>query len=206
MALINRTVRSCILRRRLYDENEKVLSQGEPVNYLYLVESGRVSMSMTARNGKTFSLGTLDCDQQLFGEMEFFSGYLCQMDIVASEPIEVAELDANKLQLALLAQPRLSLFFASAIAIDYQDTVEILARRMLFPIAYNVAYDIYQRHLNALPVEGYQKDYLEAERFATSDRVYRRAVKELENLGLIVKKKHDIEIVDIKKLEAYLMQ
>ena len=146
--LIEQTIRDCICTRRIFDENEKLLTQGEHVDNLYLVDSGRISMGVTARNGKTFLLGTLECEQQLFGEMEFFTGYRCQMDIVPVEPVEVAIIDSQKLQRCLLEHPRLSLYFASAIAIDYQDTVEILSRRLLYPITFNVAYDIYHQYLN----------------------------------------------------------
>nr|WP_318511078.1 Crp/Fnr family transcriptional regulator [Photobacterium leiognathi] len=195
---------NCISARRIFDENEKLLTQGEIVENLYLVDSGRVSMGITARNGKTFLLGTLECEQQIFGEMEFFTGYRCQMNIIAVEPIEVAIIDTQKLQRCLLEQPRLSLYFASAIAIDYQDTVEILSRRLLYPITYNVAYDIYHQYLNDLPVDGFQKNYLEAERFATSDRVYRRAIKELESKGLIAKEKNGIRILNLEGLKIFI--
>ncbi|MGR5058832.1 Crp/Fnr family transcriptional regulator [Vibrio rotiferianus] len=202
--LIEQTIRDCICTRRIFDENEKLLTQGEHVENLYLVDSGRISMGVTARNGKTFLLGTLECEQQVFGEMEFFTGYRCQMDIIPVEPVEVAIIDAQKLQKCLLEQPRLSLYFASAIAIDYQDTVEILSRRLLYPITYNVAYDIYHQYLNDLPVDGFQKNYLEAERFATSDRVYRRAVKELENKGFIAKEKKGLRILDLDGLRNFV--
>lgn len=204
--LIEQAIRNCISSRRIFDEHEKLLTQGEHVDHLYLVDSGRISMGMTARNGKTFLLGTLDCEQQLFGEMEFFTGYRCQMDIAAVEPVEVAIIDARKLQQSLLEQPRLSLYFASAIAIDYQDTVEILSRRLLYPISYNVAYDIYHQYLNDLPVDGFQKNYLEAERFATTDRVYRRAVKELEGKGFIIKENKGLRIIDLAGLQAFVDQ
>ena len=49
-------------------------------------------MGNTAMNGRRFQLGTLECDNQLFGEMEFFTGYRCQLDIIAEEPLEVAGL------------------------------------------------------------------------------------------------------------------
>ncbi|WP_305372594.1 Crp/Fnr family transcriptional regulator [Photobacterium leiognathi] len=202
--LIEQTILNCISVRRIFDENEKLLTQGEIVENLYLVDSGRVSMGITARNGKTFLLGTLECEQQIFGEMEFFTGYRCQMNIIAVEPIEVAIIDTQKLQKYLLEQPRLSLYFASAIAIDYQDTVEILSRRLLYPITYNVAYDIYHQYLNDLPVDGFQKNYLEAERFATSDRVYRRAIKELESKGLIAKEKNGIRILNLEGLKVFI--
>ncbi|HIF9495354.1 TPA: Crp/Fnr family transcriptional regulator [Photobacterium damselae] len=202
--LIEQTIRNCISTRQIFDENEKILTQGELVDNLYLVDSGRISMGITARNGKTFLLGTLDCEQQLFGEMEFFTGYRCQMDIVAIEAVKVATIDTTKLQRCLLDHPRLSLYFASAIAIDYQDTVEILSRRLLYPITYNVAYDLYHQYLNDLPIDGFNKNYLEAERFATSDRVYRRAIKELENKGFIIKEKKGICILDHKGLKAFI--
>ncbi|WP_318419961.1 Crp/Fnr family transcriptional regulator [Photobacterium leiognathi] len=202
--LIEQTILNCISARRIFDENEKLLTQGEIVENLYLVDSGRVSMGITARNGKTFLLGTLECEQQIFGEMEFFTGYRCQMNIIAVEPIEVAIIDTQKLQRYLLEQPRLSLYFASAIAIDYQDTVEILSRRLLYPITYNVAYDIYHQYLNDLPVDGFQKNYLEAERFATSDRVYRRAIKELESKGLIAKEKNVLRILNLEGLKVFI--
>ncbi|EAS63498.1 Crp/Fnr family transcriptional regulator [Photobacterium angustum] len=202
--LIEQTILNCISARRIFDENEKLLTQGEIVENLYLVDSGRVSMGVTARNGKTFLLGTLECEQQIFGEMEFFTGYRCQMNIIAVEPIEVAIIDTQKLQRCLLEQPRLSLYFASAIAIDYQDTIEILSRRLLYPITYNVAYDIYHQYLNDLPVDGFQKNYLEAERFATSDRVYRRAIKELESKGLIAKEKNGLRILNLEGLKVFI--
>ncbi|MGF1830918.1 Crp/Fnr family transcriptional regulator [Photobacterium angustum] len=202
--LIEQTILNCISARRIFDENEKLLTQGEIVENLYLVDSGRVSMGVTARNGKTFLLGTLECEQQIFGEMEFFTGYRCQMNIIAVEPIEVAIIDTQKLQRCLLEQPRLSLYFASAIAIDYQDTIEILSLRLLYPITYNVAYDIYHQYLNDLPVDGFQKNYLEAERFATSDRVYRRAIKELESKGLIAKEKNGLRILNLEGLKVFI--
>nr|WP_236689461.1 hypothetical protein [Photobacterium angustum] len=126
------------------------------------------------------------------------------MNIIAVEPIEVAIIDTQKLQRCLLEQPRLSLYFASAIAIDYQDTIEILSRRLLYPITYNVAYDIYHQYLNDLPVDGFQKNYLEAERFATSDRVYRRAIKELESKGLIAKEKNGLRILNLEGLKVFI--
>ena len=67
-----------------------------------------------------------------------------------------------------------------------------------------MAYDIYHQYLNDLPVDGFQKNYLEAERFATSDRVYRRAVKELENKGFIAKEKKGLRILDLDGLRNFV--
>lgn len=201
---IERVMRECITDTKTVAPQHKLMQQGQQVDALILVPHGRISMGYTARNGRSFQLGTMNCDSQLFGEMEFFTNYLCQLDIIAEEPLEIAIINGDKLQHALLKTPKFALFFASAIAIDYQDTVDIFTRRMLYPIAYNIAYDLYHQHLQDQPVEGFTKCYLEAERFATTDRVYRRAVKSLEDLGLIKRDKEGLMICDLAGLKAFI--
>ncbi|GIU13964.1 MULTISPECIES: Crp/Fnr family transcriptional regulator [unclassified Shewanella] len=201
---IEQIMRECITETKTVMAQHKLMEQGQQVNALTLVNNGRISMGYTARNGRSFQLGTMTCDSQLFGEMEFFTGYLCQLDIIAEEALEVSIINGDKLQQALVKTPKFALFFASAIAIDYQDTVDIFTRRMLYPIAYNIAYDLYHQYLNDQPVEGFTKCYLEAERFATTDRVYRRAIKKLEDLALIKREKEGLIICDLEGLKAFI--
>ncbi|CEO38484.1 Crp/Fnr family transcriptional regulator [Photobacterium kishitanii] len=203
-AKIEKIVLACISEKKFVDEGQLVMQQGQQLGSLILVKQGRIALKYSTRSGRNFQLGSIYCDHQIFGEMEFFSNYRCQMDIIASEALEVWIINRDKLQHALNQDPQLALFFASAIAIDYQDTVEILTRRLLYPIAYNIAYDLYHQHLHDQPVDGFTKGYLEAERFGTSDRVYRRSVQQLITLGLIIKQKKKLEIVDMSKLKAYL--
>lgn len=203
-SLIEQVVLSCISEEKIIEEKSPLMSQGQQLNYLTLVRSGKVSIGYTAQNGRSFQLGTMECEYQVFGEMEFFSGYRCQLDIIAEETLTVAFICADILQQTLVKNPQVALFFASAIAIDYQDTVNILIHRMLYPIAYNVAYDLYQQYLRDLPVGGFTKSYMEAERFGTTDRVYRRAVKELTDLGLVERSKQGLSITDIDALKRYL--
>jgi CRP-like cAMP-binding protein len=202
--LIERVVLDCITEIKKVEKGAHLLTQGEAVSSLVLVKHGRVSLGHAARNGRSFQLGTMNCDSQLFGEMEFFTGYSCQLDIIASESLEIALISGDELQYSLAKNPQLALFFASAIAIDYQDTVDIFTRRMLYPINYNVAFDIYHQYLNDLPVDGFTTRYLEAERFSTTDRVYRRAVKSLEELGLIERTKNGIKICNLNALKDFV--
>ncbi len=182
------------------------MQQGQKLNQLVLVPSGKIAMSYSARNGRNFQLGTLKCDSQLFGEMEFFTQNPCQLDILAQTTLTCGIIPADKLQQALGEHPRLALFFASAIAIDYQDTVDIFTRRMLYPISYNIAYDLYHQQLDDLPVSGFNKGYLEAERFGTTARVYRRAIQSLEDAGLVRRSKGKLEIMDLKALQDFVEQ
>ncbi|MGL5907526.1 MAG: Crp/Fnr family transcriptional regulator [Shewanella sp.] len=202
--LIEAVILSCITETKTLKTGSHLMTQGEAISSLVLVKQGRVSLGHTARNGRSFQLGTIDCDSQLFGEMEFFTEYNCQLDIIANEPLDIMLISGDKLQQALGQHPQLALFFASAIAIDYQDTVEILTRRLLYPITYNVAFDIYHEYLNDLPVDGFNKRYLEAERFATTDRVYRRALQQLEARGFIERQKEGIKICDLDALKQFV--
>ncbi|MGL4900083.1 MAG: Crp/Fnr family transcriptional regulator, partial [Shewanella sp.] len=124
--LIEAVILSCITETKTLKTGSHLMTQGEAISSLVLVKQGRVSLGHTARNGRSFQLGTIDCDSQLFGEMEFFTEYNCQLDIIANEPLDIMLISGDKLQQALGQHPQLALFFASAIAIDYQDTVEIL--------------------------------------------------------------------------------
>ncbi|MGL4859489.1 MAG: Crp/Fnr family transcriptional regulator [Enterobacteriaceae bacterium] len=201
---IEETLRAHLSAPHWLAEGDYLFKQGQQVKQLMLVSAGKVSLCYNAENARRFQLGTIECDEQLFGEMEFFTGYPCQLDIIAQEPLRVAVCSCDKLEQLLLTHPRLAIFFASAMAVDYQDTLDIFLHRLLYPIAHNIAYDLYRQYQKKLPMDGFSKNYLEAERFGTTDRVYRRAVKELIDAGLVTRGPHGLEITDIARLEQFL--
>lgn len=204
--LLERTIYECVERKVIIDEGMNIMSQGQDMDYLYLVERGLTSMSYTAINGRTFQFGTLNCDYQLFGEIEFFNAYPCHMSIVAMEAIEVHIVSGNRLRDAIAANPKLAIPFAMALAVDYQDVMDIMFLRVLHSVTYNVAYDLYSAYIGQRQIDGFDKGYLEAERFGTTDRVYRRAVKELESLGLISKSRDGIKICKPAELRKFIDQ
>ena len=202
--LFETIIEQCIVDKKIVDEKTILFRQGCKVDKLIVVYNGTISIRYQANNGRCFHLGTVDCDDHIFGEMEFFTDYLCQFDIIAEDVLTIAVVSIDKLYLSLLEHPKLALFFASAIAFDYQETLDILLKRTLYSICFNIAFDIYQHHLNVHPVNNFQKSYLEAERFGTTDRVYRRAVNELINLDIVHKVAGKLEIKDINKLKAFI--
>ncbi|MCX8582995.1 Crp/Fnr family transcriptional regulator [Gilliamella sp. B2865] len=202
--LLESIIEQCIVEKKIVDEKTTLFHQGCKVDNLVVVYNGTISIRYQANNGRRFHLGTVDCDEHIFGEMEFFTDYLCQFDIIAEEALTVAIVSIDKLYQSLLKYPKLALFFASAIAFDYQETLDIFLKRTLYSICYNIAYDIYQHHLNIHPVNNFQKNYLEAERFGTTDRVYRRAVNELIHLDIIHKVAGKLEIKDIDNLKDFI--
>jgi len=194
----------CQIGSRYFDSGEEILRQGEQLQYLYVVPVGRVSMSIIAANGRRFQLGEANCDYHIYGEMEYFTQTPCQWNVVADEHMQVDIICIQKLTEALHQQPDMMSFFASALAEDYQDSMDIYTNRLLHPITYNIAYDLLvQKQTNTL-LGGFDKVNQEAERFGTSGRVYRRAVKDLMDKGLIRKGEQGLEIVDETILKTFL--
>lgn len=194
----------CRITSQYFQSGDVLLRQGQEVESLYLVSGGKVSINMSAVNGRRFQLGEVDCDYHIFGEMELFNGTLCQWSVVAEEQIEVDVISLQAVADLLTERPEFSLFFASALAFDYQDSLAISTHRLLHPITYNIAYDLWHRQQESVLLGAFEKSGLEAERFGTSGRVYRRAVKELIDKNLIEKQGQELRVKDMAALKRFL--
>ena len=189
---------------RYFNQNDEILRQGEQLQYLYVVPAGRVSMSISAANGRRFQLGEGNCDYHIFGEMEFFTQTPCQWNVVADEHMQVDVICIQTQAEALYENSEMMFFFASALAEDYQDSMGIYTNRLLHSITYNIAYDLLVQSQTNTVLGGFDKVNQEAERFGTSSRVYRRAVKDLLDKGFIRKGDQGLEIVDQQALRAFI--
>ncbi|CEO41169.1 Crp/Fnr family transcriptional regulator [Photobacterium kishitanii] len=194
----------CQIGSKRYQIGDPILQQGQAITQLVIVPVGRVSMHICAVNGRRFQLGEMDCNYNVFGEMEFFTKTQCQWSVVVEEAIEIDILDIKKVEKLLLEHPEFSLFFASALALDYQDSLDIYTYRLLHPITYNIAFDLLQHARRSLTLGRFNKVDKEAERFGTSSRVYRRALKTLIQQGLVEKKGTELIILDLIGLQKFV--
>lgn len=194
----------CQLSSYYVDAGTEILRQGDKLEQLFVVPVGRVSMNIIAANGRRFQLGEASCDYHIFGEMEFFTQTPCQWTVTADEHLQVDLICIHRLMQALIQQPEMMVFFASALAEDYQDSMDIYTNRLLHSIAYNIAFDLFQQDQNSVTLGRFDKVAQEAERFGTSSRVYRRAVKELIDKGLVTKQENRLEIVNKQQLKLFL--
>ena len=191
------------LHTRRFLPGELMLIQGEPLSELLLVPQGRIAFHSGVASGRLFQLGEVECHDQLLGEMELFGGNPIQWSVEARSEIEAEVIDAERLCTALEREPELLLFFSCALASDYLDTLEITTSRLLHPIAYNIAYELW-RERQRTPMLGSRKRAHEAARFGTTERVYRRALKELVEQGIIADSSDGPVITDLARLRAYL--
>ena len=176
---------------------------GERCEQLYLVAQGRISLNSAVHSGRLFQLGEIECHQQIFGEMEFFSATPVQWSVVAETELDAAVICADKLAKRLLAEPELTLFFAAALASDYLDTLDITTSRLLHPHRLQYRLRAVAR-APAHPMLGSRKRPTRRRALAPRERVYRRALKELIEQGIVCEGAEGPAIADLARLRAYL--
>ena len=106
----------------------------------------------------------------------------------------------------MLEQPELSLYTAQTIAAKFAENQKINLDKLLLPLSYNIAKDCLLRAENSNPtlLRAYSTVSAEAERFATTERAYRRVVSELVEKGLIVRSSEGLKPVDVDALEDFV--
>lgn len=199
----DRLLERCSLYRRRFLPGERMMRQGDPLEELLLVPSGRIALYSGVASGRVFQLGEVECHHQLFGEMELFGSTPIQWSVEARSELDADVIDASLLSQQLQQEPELLLFFSCALASDYLDSLDIATSRLLHPIAYNIALELWREHQRT-PMLGSRLCAHEAARFGTTERVYRRAVNDLIEQGLIEKRDGQLRVKDAAALKAYL--
>ncbi|MCG9752229.1 Crp/Fnr family transcriptional regulator [Vibrio brasiliensis] len=202
--MISRSAMS--LATRTFQTDEYLLRQGQAINELYWVDIGQFSIVFTAKNARRYSFGLNFVDNHLFGEDEFLTSSPCQFDVQASEMIEARVIPIAVMLEVLQQDARIVIWLSRSMLQRYQDGMANTMNRLLHPLMYNVANDIYQRHIGTKPAVNFSQIYKEAERFGSSERVYSRVVTQLIEMQLIVKSGNQLVVKDRTKLKSFLEQ
>ncbi|MDW7549587.1 Crp/Fnr family transcriptional regulator [Pseudoalteromonas sp. SCSIO 43201] len=189
-----------------HSKKEVLIHQDEPLSKLILVTSGTVSFSYDVGNGRRLLLGQLDCNNTLIGEIEALNNQPCIYTVTCLSDVTYHLIELKYWRKLLLEQPELSLYTAQTIAAKFTENQKINLDKLLLPLSYNIAKDCLLRAENSNPtlLRAYSTVSAEAERFATTERAYRRVVSELVEKGLIVRSSEGLKPVDIDTLEAFV--
>ncbi|WP_105199576.1 MULTISPECIES: Crp/Fnr family transcriptional regulator [unclassified Pseudoalteromonas] len=188
------------------EKKEVLLHQDQPLQKLVLVRSGTVSFSYDVGNGRRLLLGQLDCNNTLIGEIEALNNQPCIYTVTCFSDVSYNLIELKHWRQVLLANPQLSLYTAQTIAAKFQENQKVNLDKLLLPLSYNIAKDCLMRAQNTNPtlLRAYPTVSAEAERFATTERAYRRVVTELVDKGLIVRSKEGLQAIDIPALSAFV--
>ncbi|TLX49268.1 Crp/Fnr family transcriptional regulator [Pseudoalteromonas ruthenica] len=187
-------------------KKEVLLHQDQPLKKLVLVRSGTVSFSYDVGNGRRLLLGQLDCNNTLIGEIEALNNQPCIYTVTCFSDVSYNLIELKHWRQVLLENPQLSLYTAQTIAAKFQENQKVNLDKLLLPLSYNIAKDCLMRAQNNNPtlLRAYPTVSAEAERFATTERAYRRVVTELVDKGLIVRSKEGLQTIDVSALEVFV--
>ncbi len=196
-------INSAMYKKVDFQKGDILLRQGEQIKHLFWVESGSFTISHTAANGRKLNLGLIRSDQKIFGEVEMFSKAACQFDLTAFSESSVYIVPVDDMIDILINNPFISIWISHSISLNYVCRTEFTANRILYPLSYNIAMDIFINYITGKS-KGFDLQYKEAERFGCSERVYIREVKKLEASGIIQRENGKIVEFDKDKIIEYL--
>ncbi|HEY3078922.1 MAG TPA: Crp/Fnr family transcriptional regulator [Chloroflexota bacterium] len=130
------------LRRRRYARGQVLFTEHDPGTTLFVVESGRVNMTLTSPEGKELVVNSLGPGES-FGEMALLTGEPRSTDAVVAEPGYLLQLDREDFVRCLRARPELAMEVMANLArrlrqttqqaydVAFLDVPARLARRLL---------------------------------------------------------------------------
>ncbi len=142
----------------------------------------------------------------MIGEIEALSNDPCVYTVTCLSDVQYNLIELKHWRQLLLDKPELSLYTAQTIAAKFTENQKVNLDKLLLPLSYNIARDCLLRAENNHPtlLRAYPTVSAEAERFATTERAYRRVVTELVDKGLIIRSTDGLKPVDIDKLADFV--
>lgn len=191
---------------RHMEPGDYLLRQGQNLEHLYWIDDGFCTVSYTAANGRRFSHGRFNIEDRLYGEIEFLTGKPIQFDIRCDGPVSVRVIPIAELEALLVQHPHVGIWLSQCLADTYQGVMDRVTSHFMYPLAYNIAKDLLLRERGNKPPIQFERVFREAERFGCSERVYRRAVSQLIENGLVEKRGRELKVANHTKLERYLAE
>lgn len=106
---------AALLRRRPYARGATIFLRGDPGASLFLIESGRVKITLTSDEGKEVVLALLG-PGDVFGELSLLDGEPRSADAVALEPCQLLLLAREDVLRVLESRPRVALNLLAVLA------------------------------------------------------------------------------------------
>lgn len=116
---------SGLFETRDYEPYKIVFRAGDPGDALYLVEQGRVRISVKMPNGPEITLGQLDRGE-FFGEMALLDGKARSADATTLEGSRLAVLSREHFLSCISSRPKIAIEMLTAISERFRQTHDVL--------------------------------------------------------------------------------
>src|SRR5947209_9293938 len=112
-----------------YPKSATIFRKGDPGDAMYLVDVGKISISITDADGHTVTLAELG-PGDFFGEMAMLDGQGRSATAIATEESRIAKLTRDDFLLFMKSDPRVTLELLNALTHRLRRTDELLRHRV----------------------------------------------------------------------------
>ncbi|MCC7163687.1 MAG: Crp/Fnr family transcriptional regulator [Anaerolineae bacterium] len=195
-----------------YDKGEHIFSEGEPSQYLWFLERGRVRLYKTAPDGHELTVCIVrTTDRFCLGTCPLFDGESSPISAQALEPVTLRLLNKNLVAEQMIGDAELGMAFGKMMADRYRHFARLTSALALHCIRVRVAAALVEyAHTNGVATaRGVEMDLdltqeLVASCVGTDRAVIARTLLQFERQGLLQADGKHITLFDLPQLEQLI--
>ncbi|MCG8570051.1 MAG: cyclic nucleotide-binding domain-containing protein [Spirochaetes bacterium] len=188
-----------------YQPGEFLLHNGQQVNHIYFLVSGKIKIYSLLENGKSF-LNRFNRPLSILGEVEFLNNTLSSCEVEILFPSYCIRMPYDDVKKYAYNDPEFLRFMIQSISHKLYSTNNVTNINQLYPLENRLASYLISLSLDEdslLYIDEIKTSSLKeiAELLATSYRHLNRIIKKLMDKGIIEREKGKIKIIDFEKLK-----
>jgi CRP-like cAMP-binding protein len=191
---------AALSREQRYPRGALIVRQGDPGDALYVVRSGTVKVAIVGDDGREVILDTLGQGAH-FGELALIDGRPRSAHVVAVDPAVLLVLRREDFRREVERQPRVAWALLEELSRRLRDADEKITGLVLLDVPGRVARLLLDRATGTPPtIERAPTHEMMAQMIGASRETVSRAMRELQDAGLIEVERRTVRVVDIEGL------
>jgi CRP-like cAMP-binding protein len=196
-----RRVFASLVREQRYPRGALIVRQGDPGDALFIVRSGAVKVAVVGVDGREVILGTLGPTEH-FGELSLIDGQPRSAHVVATESTALFVLRRDEFRAQVERMPRVAWALLEELSRRLRDADAKITGLVLLDVPGRVARLILDRAQGDPPVVQRAPTHETiAHMIGASRETVSRAMKELQETGLVRAERRSITVLDREGLE-----
>ena len=193
---------AALVREQRYPRGALIVRQGDPGDALFIVRSGGVKVAVVGEDGREVILGTLGQGDH-FGELALIDGQPRSAHVVAMEPTVLLVLRRDDFRRQVEQMPRVAWALLEELSRRLRHADEKITGLVLLDVPGRVARLLLDRATGDAADASRSAPTHEtmAQMIGASRETVSRAMKELQEGGLVSAQRRMIEILDVPGLE-----
>jgi len=191
---------AALSREQRYPRGALIVRQGDPGDALYVVRSGTVKVAIVGDDGREVILDTLGQGAH-FGELALIDGRPRSAHVVAVDPAVLLVLRREDFRREVERQPRVAWALLEELSRRLRDADEKITGLVLLDVPGRVARLLLDRAAGTPPtIDRAPTHEMIAQMIGASRETVSRAMRELQDTGLIGVERRTVRVLDVEGL------